>query len=195
VSLVVGVGVISVIVASTTASATTAPSTRHGAGEPVLVMPALTGPYPVGTRSIELVDRSRREPGTSGGKPRAFVMQLWYPRAAGNGRREPYMPPKVASFIAASGGLPASIFTRVKLAAISDAAPRRRAGGWPVVLFSTGYGVERQLYTGLVQDLASHGYVVAAIDHPHDATSCPSPTATPSRSGRWARATTPFQTR
>ena len=71
--------------------------------------------------------------------------------------------------MAADGGLPASIFTRVKLAAISDAAPGRRAGGWPVVLFSTGYGVERQLYTGLVQDLASHGYVVAAIDHPHDA--------------------------
>ena len=44
-----------------------------------------------------------------------------------------------------------------------------RAGGWPVVLFSTGYGLERQLYTGLVEDLASHGYVVVAIDHPHDA--------------------------
>jgi predicted dienelactone hydrolase len=137
--------------------------------EPVLVLPALTGPYPVGTRSIELVDRSRREPGTNGTKPRSFVMQLWYPRAAGKGKREQYMPPKVAAFVAADGGLPASIFTRVKLAAISDAASRRRAGGWPVVLFSTGYGVERQLYTGLVQDLASHGYVVAAIDHPHDA--------------------------
>jgi predicted dienelactone hydrolase len=96
-------------------------------------------------------------------------MQLWYPRAAGTGRREPYMPRKVAASVAADGGLPASILTRVKLAAISNAAPLRRAGGWPVVLFSTGYGVERQLYTGLVQDLASNGYVVAAIDHPHDA--------------------------
>jgi hypothetical protein len=96
-------------------------------------------------------------------------MQLWYPRAAGKGTREHYMPREVAAFVAADGGLPASIFTRVKLAAISGAAPLRRAGGWPVVLFSTGYGVERQLYTGLVQDLASHGYVVAAIDHPHDA--------------------------
>jgi predicted dienelactone hydrolase len=123
----------------------------------------------VGTRSIELVDGSRREPGTNGTKPRSFVVQLWYPRAAGNGRREQYMPPKVAAVVAAGGGLPASVFTRVEVAAIADAAPRRRAGGWPVVLFSTGYGVERQLYTGLVQDLASHGYVVAAIDHPHDA--------------------------
>jgi predicted dienelactone hydrolase len=98
-----------------------------------------------------------------------LVIQLWYPRAAGKGRREPYMPRKVAALVAADGGLPASILTRLKLAAISNAAPLGRAGGWPVVLFSTGYGVERQLYTGLVQDLASHGYVVAAIDHRHDA--------------------------
>src|SRR4029079_14891108 len=64
---------------------------------------------------------------------------------------------------------PGSVLPRGKPPAFSTAAPLRRAGGWPVVLFSTGYGVERQLYTGLVQDLASHGYVVAAIDHPHDA--------------------------
>src|SRR6476620_11319343 len=169
VSLAVGVVLLSVIVVSAAAAATTTASTRRGAAEPVLHIPAPTGAYPVGTRSIELVDRSRREPGTNGPKPRSFVMQLWYPRAAGKGRREQYMPPKVAAFVAADGGLPASLFTRVKLAAISDAAPLRRGGGWPVVLFSTGYGVERQLYTGLVQDLASHGFVVAAIDHPHDA--------------------------
>jgi EmrB/QacA subfamily drug resistance transporter len=168
-SLAVGVVVVSAVVVSTAAYAATTPSARHAAVDPVLVMPAPTGRFPVGTRSIELVDRSRREPGTTRGEPRSFVMQLWYPRAAGKGRREPYMPRKVAAFIAADGGLPASILTRVKLAAISNAAPLRRAGGWPVVLFSTGYGVERQLYTGLVQDLASHGYVVAAIDHPHDA--------------------------
>ncbi len=29
--------------------------------------------------------------------------------------------------------------------------------------------MERELYAGLVEDLASHGYVVVAIDHPHDA--------------------------
>ncbi len=38
-----------------------------------------------------------------------------------------------------------------------------------MVLFSPGFGTERQLYTGLTEDLASHGFVVVAIDHPHDA--------------------------
>jgi len=57
----------------------------------------------------------------------------------------------------------------VKLNATADAVPLTRRGGWPVVLFSPGFGVERELYAGLVEDLASHGYVVVAIDHPHDA--------------------------
>jgi predicted dienelactone hydrolase len=34
------------------------------------------------------------------------------------------------------------------------------------VLFPPGFGVERELYAGLAEDLASHGYVVLAIDHP-----------------------------
>ena len=61
------------------------------------------------------------------------------------------MPPKVAAYTAASSGLPrVGLHARLELAAISNALPLPRAGGWPVVLFSTGYGLERQLYTGLV---------------------------------------------
>jgi predicted dienelactone hydrolase len=54
----------------------------------------------------------------------------------------------------------------VKLSATADAIPLARRGGWPVVLFPPGFGVERELYAGLAEDLASHGYVVLAIDHP-----------------------------
>src|SRR5207244_7460681 len=35
--------------------------------------------------------------------------------------------------------------------------------------FSPVFGVEGELYVGLVEDLASHGYIVVAIAHPHDA--------------------------
>ena len=62
-----------------------------------------------------------------------------------------------------------ALLESVKLAATVDATPLARRGGWPVVLFSPGFGVERELYAGLVEDLASHGYVVVSIDHPHDA--------------------------
>ena len=158
---------------------------------PALVMPAPTRGVPVGTRSIELVDRSRREPGSNGRKPRSFVIQLWYPRAAGKGRRERYMPPKVAAYIAASAGLPASIFTRVKLAAISNAAPlspRRRLARRPVLDRLRGRAAALHRPRSGPREPRLRG----RRDRPsaRRRASSPSPTATRSRSGRSARAPT-----
>jgi predicted dienelactone hydrolase len=134
---------------------------------PVLDVPAPTGAFHVGTRSIALTDLARREP-EAPAKRRSLVIQLWYPAAAGR-RPASYVPPSVARFLASSAGLETAVLQSVKLDATTDAEPLARKGGWPVVLFSPGFGVERELYTGLVEDLASHGYVVVAIDHPHDA--------------------------
>jgi dienelactone hydrolase len=41
-------------------------------------------------------------------------------------------------------------------------------GRHPVVLFSPGYSTPRALYASLLEDLASRGYVVVAIDHTHE---------------------------
>ncbi len=43
-------------------------------------------------------------------------------------------------------------------------------GRYPVLVFSHGLGFISALYTAELEDLASHGYVVAAIDHPYDTT-------------------------
>jgi predicted dienelactone hydrolase len=144
--------------------ATTAPGSSSTAA---LEVPAPTGAFHVGTRSIALTDRARREP-EARKQPRSLVIQLWYPAAAGT-RSAPYVPPAVARYLAASAGVQAALLESVKLDALADVVPLPRRGGWPVVLFSPGFGVERELYAGLVKDLASHGYVVVAIDHPHDA--------------------------
>jgi len=133
----------------------------------VLEVPAPTGAFHVGTRSMVLTDRARREP-EAPKQPRSLVIQLWYPAAIG-GRPASYLPPAVARFLARSAGVAPALLESVNLAATADTAPLTRRGGWPVVLFSPGFGVERELYAGLVEDLASHGYVVVAIDHPHDA--------------------------
>ena len=116
---------------------------------------------------MELTDRARREP-EQAKQPRSLVIQLWYPTAA-TGRPAAYLSPAVARFIAKSNGVAPALLQGVTLDATADAAPLKRHGGWPVVLFSPGFGVERGLYAGLTEDLASHGYVVVAIDHPHDA--------------------------
>src|SRR5207237_3346343 len=101
-------------------------------------------------------------------EPRSLMIQMWYPAAAET-RSASYMPRSVASLLASGAGLRPALLENVKLDASVDAAPLTRNGGWPVILFSPGFGVEREVYAGLVEDLASHGYVVVAIDHPHDA--------------------------
>src|SRR4051812_47033608 len=130
-------------------------------------VPAATGAFPVGIRSIALTDRARREP-QAPAQRRSMVIRLWYPAQAA-GRRSPYMPPAVARFVASSGGVSPALLEAVTLDATVDALPRKRSGGWPVALFSPGFGVEGELYAGLLEDLASHGYVVVALAHPHDA--------------------------
>jgi predicted dienelactone hydrolase len=55
----------------------------------------------------------------------------------------------------------------------TNAVPGAPAAGedarYPVLLFSHGRGGYRQHNTAQVEELVSHGYVVAAIDHPHAA--------------------------
>lgn len=45
--------------------------------------------------------------------------------------------------------------------------PARR-GHYPVLIFSPGYTVPHYLYTALLEDLASRGYVVIALDHTYE---------------------------
>lgn len=134
-----------------------------------VTIPPPTGPYAVGTTIAALVDKTRREPLIAASRPRSIVVQLWYPTVARRGRRAPYVSPAVAKQI--GEGIPGAYraLLRARTHALLNAPALPRPGGRPVILFSPGYGTERQLYTGLVEDLASRGFVVVAIDHPEDA--------------------------
>ena len=68
---------------SRVARKTTAPRSSPTAA---LEVPAPTGAFHVGTRSIALTDRARREP-EAPKQPRSLVIQLWYPARPGLGRR------------------------------------------------------------------------------------------------------------
>jgi hypothetical protein len=109
------------------------------------------------------------------------MVQLWYPaRSADRFPRARYIGPRAAERLAAETALrlavpvPPSAFWRLRTAARLDAPaavpraePPRR--GWPTVLFSPGDGLDRSSCTALVQDLASHGFAVVAVDHTYDA--------------------------
>jgi predicted dienelactone hydrolase len=142
-----------------------------------LALPQPTGPYPVGTTSLHLIDRSRPNPWATSPSYRELMVSIWYP--ARDTRRYPrasqMLPGAAAHFGSASG--PAAQLYSVPAGTVDWAgtltsghtgAPAARAGAFPVVLYSPGAGEDRTWGTTLVQDLASRGYVVVTIDAPYD---------------------------
>ena len=91
-------------------SKTTVPGSSPTAG---LAVPAPTGAFHVGTRSIQLIDRDRREP-EAPKQPRSLVIQAWFPAAAGT-QPASYMPPAVARFLASTAGVHPELLESVKL--------------------------------------------------------------------------------
>ncbi|GIJ48230.1 lipase [Virgisporangium aliadipatigenens] len=129
-----------------------------------LTLPVPTGPDRIGTVSLHLVDSSRPDPWVPAERVRELMVQIWYPAKETRGHpRAGWVTPGVAARINPPGSGLVLPVTHGHTGA--PAAPGRR----PVVLYSPGFGLERTGSTALVEDLASHGYVVVTIDHPHDA--------------------------
>ncbi|MFJ4876932.1 alpha/beta hydrolase family protein [Streptomyces sp. NPDC088745] len=147
---------------------------------PVPVFPEPSGRYAVGTRVVQWTDAHRPETFTTDpGDRRGVVVQLWYPaqkspagtqRAQYLGRTE-HEARIVSDALARQAGLPGFLVDgapRARTRAVFDAAVAGRGGRFPVVLFSPGSGGVRTQNTAWAEELASHGYVVAALDHPYD---------------------------
>jgi dienelactone hydrolase len=141
---------------------------------PVPQFPPMTGPYPVGTLSLYLVDDGREdifadEPGT----PRELMVQFWYP-AAPTGQEEAavLLPdlPRIAPVLAERFGLPPFLLNHANLIdlEISESPPAavlEGDGRFPLIIFAHGLTGLRMQNSSMMRQLASHGYVVAAMDH------------------------------
>ncbi len=147
---------------------------------PVPVFPEPSGRYAVGTRVMQWTDPHRPETFTvNPGDRRGVVVQLWYPaqknpagtqRAQYLGRTEDEAR-IVSDALARQVGLPGFLVDgvpRARTHAFFDATVAGRGGRFPVVLFSPGSGGVRTQNTAWAEELAGHGYVVAALDHPYD---------------------------
>jgi dienelactone hydrolase len=133
----------------------------------LLQLPSPTGAAAVGTRSLLLVDRRRRDPFDPRHRFRRVMVQLWYPAEAGTAGAS-YLPRKVGRLLAQEYRLPLSTFARVRTNSIARGRPLREGGRHPLIIFSPGYGVTPDLYSTLFEDLASHGFVVLALGHTYE---------------------------
>ncbi|HEX3753353.1 MAG TPA: alpha/beta hydrolase [Streptosporangiaceae bacterium] len=138
---------------------------------PAPYLPAPTGPDPVGTTSLWLTDTSRPDPWVAEAQARELMISLWYPAARPGGRRAPYMTPAESELQLTSRGItgvPAGVLSTTRTNAVSDATPAGPGLSLPLIVLSPGFTNSRSALTGLAEDLASHGYVVAGIDHTYE---------------------------
>ena len=123
------------------------------------------GPFAVGVRTLSLVEHKQSDvlaidpkSGAASKRDRNLTVDLWYPASAapdapkdtylGSLPSEPPAPP--ATFV-------------VPGVAVRNAPPA--GGGYPLVVVSHGYSNSTAAMTWLTENLASKGYVVAAIRH------------------------------
>jgi dienelactone hydrolase len=138
---------------------------------PTPYLPEPTGPYPAGATSVWLTDTSRPDPWVSGVNVRELMVSLWYPAVPSDGRRARYMTPAESELQLTSRditGVPPDALSAVETHAVSDARPAGVQSSLPLVVLSPGFTNSRSTLTALAEDLASHGYVVAGIDHTYE---------------------------
>ena len=159
-TLPLGVLVASWHLVTSTASANPL-SPRPGASEPLFAswvdteLPAPSGSYAIGTIAYEWTDASRPLGASPhAGDRRRLPAQLWYPAEPDAAATPaPYAP------LSTDGN---DVVTHARL--WLPFAPEVRSA--PLVLIVPGRGTARYAYTTIAESLASHGYVVAAVDLP-----------------------------
>lgn len=127
---------------------------------PVPTLPQPTGPYAVGVVDREVMDAARQ---------RRLMVSVWYP-AAQRGTPAPLMtsPDAIADALASSVGLPGFVLQHLRyftVAASTNAPVLADETPFPVLVFSHGLVGLRMQSSTILQELASWGYVVVAIDH------------------------------
>lgn len=143
---------------------------------PVPVLPTPSGPYRVGTFSLPLTDAAREEIYTDApNDKRELMMQVWYPATpAPNAPLAPWMErldaalPAMANYI----HLPPFMLSHVGLIrthAYLNAPLASDPATFPLLVYSHGWNGFRTVHDNLMEELASHGYVVAALDHTYGA--------------------------
>lgn len=139
-------------------------------GAVTLSLPAPTGRYPVGVTELQLTDANRVDPWD--GSRREVLAQIWYPAQDPTLAPAAWMPPGGREAQAAyltELGVPANSWSLAPSSSYPDQPARADIGRFPVLLNSPGMGDTTGWSTAQAEDLASHGYVVVAINHTHEA--------------------------
>jgi predicted dienelactone hydrolase len=130
-----------------------------------IFFPPPSGEYPVGQLLYIFADPERDEVFTDdSADQRAIAVTVYYPAApTDNAATAPYIPEAAAQNFTNTTHLPPPVIGMFSTHSY-PAAPAAE-GAFPVLLFSPGFGTPDVFYTSLLEEIASHGYIVARISH------------------------------
>jgi dienelactone hydrolase len=142
---------------------------------PIPTLQPATGSYPVGTTIVTLTDPTRQEIYSGKEELRKFQVQIWYPADPKPGdKHAPWMNradvfgPALSRFLK----MPSFFLDHlalVKTPAYQDSPVAQTNQKYPVIVFSHGWKGFAAQNTGQAIELASHGYVVMAMQHTYGA--------------------------
>ena len=131
-------------------------------------LPEPRGNYPIGVTYLSFTDQNRPEIFTSDPTDnREITVKAWYPA-------EPIEKTKLAPYIRNAEeivsifNLPTSIIN-IKTHSKLDLSVSQTQETFPVLIFSHGWGEHFSQNTVLMEELASHGYIVFSIAHHYEA--------------------------
>ncbi|WP_027760128.1 acetylhydrolase [Streptomyces sp. AA1529] len=136
-----------------------------------LFVPQPTGRWAVGRDTLRLTDEKRRDPWVPSAGPRRLMASVFYPaRHGGRGDTARYLSVEEAELLLKGlkrdASFPAARLASVRTNARTGARPA--PGKHPLVVLSPGFSLHRATLTTLAEELASHGYVVALLDHAYE---------------------------
>ncbi|WP_405651749.1 alpha/beta hydrolase family protein [Streptomyces sp. RK9] len=155
---------------TTVAYADTATPTPTPPDRPAPALPEPSGDRPVGRTTLHLKDEDRADPWVPEVR-RELMVSVWYPARKPSGTPAPYMTAEESQQYVTANRIPVppTALSEVGTHATVGAEPVPAPGGLPLVVLSPGFGMPRATLTGLAEELAARGYVVAAVGHNYEA--------------------------
>ena len=145
---------------------------------PVPEIPYPSGPFGIGRVGFDWIDTSRPD-NYDPKRKRELMVYFWYPTAESVGAKGQYLPgaaqmdaaPAIHELMSQEFGKRWApiVSGAISSHAVNGAPIASRRTPFPLVTFSHGAGGTGFEYTVLIEDLVSHGYVVASIEHTYTA--------------------------
>lgn len=130
-------------------------------------LPKPTGKYFVGVTYLSFVDNERKELfDNNQEKNREITVKTWYPSDTVSDF-EPYLLKSESEFAVKYLQFP-EIFKTLKTNSSRDVPLSSKESKYPVLIFSHGWGEHYSQNSVLMEELASHGYIVFSISHHYE---------------------------